>query len=558
MKYFKTGLFIVLSILVASCNGKYTNNEKILRADTLLYTIPDSAKKLLLSIPHPEKLSKADYAAWCLVFTHAQYKLYQEIKSDSLIRVSANYYENRNFPVQRGTAYYLLGCILQMNGNNKESMWAYKKAEDVLKSTPEEDTKGLVELKIGYLYLIDEIFGQSLIKYKNSLKFFIRSKNTKYQAYAYRGIADIYTQLHYPLDSVMHYSDLALKRAKQAGDSLNYYAILGTQGELLFNTDYAHSIEYLMKGYHFFPSYLSTYAPFLSLAYSGLNKSDSAKHYLNISRSDSLSLNSKMIIYWAGSYVLRNEGNYQSAFKHLEKAYLIRDTIYQQTIRSQLYSIDKQYDLTQKEKENAALKILNQAKVIYISLLAIAVLILIFIISQVLNYNKKRILKIEMSNRLKQQSIEYKLQLKQTENEQKQKLLLTKLQSRISNTLFFNRLNMGYSRSDKQEDFMTKIIEQSVLSENDWQFYIDEVDQAFDKKITLLSSTYPELSQLDLIVVTLICLQVDISDSCSLLNMTKSTMYKRRNRIKERIGLEREKELEEWVKENIMNQVADK
>lgn len=558
MNYFKKGLFIVLSILVASCNGKYTNNEKILRADSLLYTIPDSAKKLLLSIPHPEKLSKADYAAWCLVFTHTQYKLYQEIKSDSLIRVSVNYYENRNLPVQRGTAYYLLGCILQMNGNNKDAMWAYKKAEDILKTTPEEDIKGLVEFKIGYIYQLDEIFGQSLIFYKKSLNFFIRSKNTKYQTYAYWAICTIYSQLNYPLDSVMHYSDLALKLAKQAGDSLNYYAILAQQGELLCKTDYARAKECLLKGYRFLPSYHSTYAPFLSMAYSGLNKPDSAKHYLSISPIDTLNRSSKLIFFLAGADIYRKERNYQLTLFYLIKAYNQRDTIYQQNIRSQLYSIDKQYDLAQKEKENAALKISNQAKVILISLLAIAVLVLLFIITQVLNYNKKKILKIEMSNRLKQQSIEYKLQLKQTENEQKQKLLLTKLQSRISNTIFFNRLNMGYSRSDKQEDFMTKIIEQSVLSENDWQFYIDEVDQAFDKKITLLSSTYPELSQLDLIVVTLICLQVDISDSCSLLNMTKSTMYKRRNRIKERIGLEREKELEEWVKENIMNQVADK
>ena len=31
------------------------------------------------------------------------------------------------------------------------------------------------------------------------------------------------------------------------------------------------------------------------------------------------------------------------------------------------------------------------------------------------------------------------------------------------------------------------------------------------------------------------------------LNMTKATMYKRRNRIKERIGLESESDMEDWV-----------
>lgn len=92
---------------------------------------------------------------------------------------------------------------------------------------------------------------------------------------------------------------------------------------------------------------------------------------------------------------------------------------------------------------------------------------------------------------------------------------------------------------------------QSTLSENEWQYYIDEVNNLFDQKITNLSQKYIQLTSSDKIVITLLCLGLDISDCCSLLNMKKPAMYHRRNIIKERIVLSKEDDLEVWVKENI-------
>lgn len=558
MKYSKICILVFVCILLASCKGKYTTNDTILRAEALLNSKPDSAQKLLLSIPHPEKLSKADYAAWCLQYTHSQYKLYQDIKSDSLIRVSVNYYKNSNLTKQSGTAYYLLGCILQLNQNNKEAMWAYKKAEDLLKETNENSLKGLVDFKIGHTCMQDELFNQSLEYFRKSLRDFTLSKNQNYQAYVYLVISDMYSRLNYPFDSVMYYSNLALKFSKQSGDSINYYSTLAQQGELLYDKNYTRAKEYILKAYRFFPAKQSYYAAYLSYTYSKLNKPDSARYYLNITLSDTTKQNDKTLRFLAAAYVNKNQGNQNQAFQFLEKAYLNRDSTFQQSIRGQAYRIDKQYDLNKKEQENAQLKISNQHRMILISLLVIATLILLFIISYIANKHKKKLAYIEISNQIKQQSIEYDLKLKQTENKQKQELLLVKLQNRINNTLFYNRLTMNYSHADKKEEFERIIFEQAILSEKDWQYYIDEVDHVFNKKISIFKSTYTDLSQLDLIVVTLICLQIGISDICCLLNMNKTTLYKRRFRIKERMGLEREVDLEEWLKVYLESKLTSK
>ena len=78
MKYIGSVLLILLSIFfISSCQTEYTKNKTILHAEAVMLTYPGSAFSLLKSIPHPEKLSKADYAAWCLQYSYAQYKLTQ-------------------------------------------------------------------------------------------------------------------------------------------------------------------------------------------------------------------------------------------------------------------------------------------------------------------------------------------------------------------------------------------------------------------------------------------------------------------------------------------------
>ena len=260
MKYIGSVIPVLISIFFLSCQSEYTKNKTILQAETVVLTFPDSAFRLLKTIPHPENLSKADYAAWCLQFSHVQYKLNQDITSDRIIQVAVNYYENSRLDKQSGTAYYLLGCILQKNNEYKEAMIAYKKAEYILKSTENRDLKGLVDFKIGYLYMLEETFNESLIYFKKSLNYFISTKNFKYQAYAYREISDIYYQLNYPFQKVMNLSNRALKLSKQSGDSLNYYSILGQQGEMLFDKNYFLAKEFLLKGYNYFPLLRPNYA----------------------------------------------------------------------------------------------------------------------------------------------------------------------------------------------------------------------------------------------------------------------------------------------------------
>jgi len=548
MKYIGSVIPVLISIFFLSCQSEYTKNKTILQAETVVLTFPDSAFRLLKTIPHPENLSKADYAAWCLQFSHVQYKLNQDITSDRIIQVAVNYYENSRLDKQSGTAYYLLGCILQKNNEYKEAMIAYKKAEYILKSTENRDLKGLVDFKIGYLYMLEETFNESLIYFKKSLNYFISTKNFKYQAYAYREISDIYYQLNYPFQKVMNLSNRALKLSKQSGDSLNYYSILGQQGEMLFDKNYFLAKEFLLKGYNYFPLLRPNYASLLAYTYIKLNKPDSANYYIQIAMKDTTQTKYNVGRYFTGAYVAKYEGDNEKAFSLYEKAYSMRNKYFKQSMISQMHIIDKQFDLTKSESEKAALKIDNRNKVIVIGLLIIIVLGGLIIFLMVHNRNKKK----QMEDLIEKQVLKNSLEVKNTENNLKKELLLSKLTLRMENTLQLNRLKLGLSKQVKLDDFIKEISVQSTVSQEDWNFYTQEVNHIFDNKISGLSASHPQLTVSDIKVITLICLRMDISDCCNLLNMSKDTMYHRRGIIKKRLGLDNKVDLEKWVWELIM------
>jgi len=122
MKHLKLYTFAFICLLCLSCKPLTTKNETILRADSCMFSAPDKAFRILSNMHHPEKLSIEDYAAWCLNYSHARYKMKIEIKSDSTILIAVNYYRNSRLKKQSGTSLYLLGCITRIS-TRKRKPW---------------------------------------------------------------------------------------------------------------------------------------------------------------------------------------------------------------------------------------------------------------------------------------------------------------------------------------------------------------------------------------------------------------------------------------------------
>ena len=184
-----------------------------------------------------------------------------------------------------------------------------------------------------------------------------------------------------------------------------------------------------------------------------MNKPDSAKYYLKISLGNTNNSTNIITGYQAGALIARDAGNYRKAYYLLEKAYGNRDSVYQLNIRSQLYRIDKQYDLSEKEKENSDLTIANRTKLIWIAVLIIAVLVAFIIVMLFINRYKKQ--KMIHANKL--QILEFEKETVRINNKQKQEIIYLNLNNKIENTLRFNKIKRGILQKENKDSFVLEI-----------------------------------------------------------------------------------------------------
>lgn len=534
---------LLLLTLFYSCQSHYTENSLILKAESLINSNPDSAYLLLSSINHPDQLSEVDYPAWCLHFSYSQIKLHKKISSDSLLQLAVKYYEKQNLPKYSGTSYYLLGCYYSLLKKDQKALAYFKKAEIMLEQTNENNLKGLVSFHIGILFSQDELYNHSLSYFNKSVNYFSSIQNLKYEAYAYREISNMYYQLHKPLDSIMYYSNKALDLALQSKDTINYYFILVRQGELLCDSNELLSKNKILKGYPYFPENKPFNAAYLAYVYSKLNRIDSAFYYLQISQKDTVNTPYKLMGVYAASLIAKNRNDYKNAYLYLERLYSFRDSIFQENMRSQLYRIDKQYNTAEKERKISTLKISSQRQIILIALLIIAILAVLTLFLLFKNKQKRK----DILNMLEKQNLQYETEFVKMRNVEKKKILYAEMLANVTNTLKFNELKRDFRENEMHNEFYIQLVKQSILQPESWQFYIDQVNIIFDNRIIELTLKFRELTQIDLIVISLICLERSNIDCIKLLNMNKDTFYKRRKTIKKRLNLDSNQDLDSWI-----------
>lgn len=549
MKKIVYNSWILILIAFSSCGKQYTSNKLILDAEKLMASNPDSALAILSSIPHPEKLSQADYAAWCLHYTHAQYKCYDPIDSDSLINIALKYYEGSKLNKYSGTAFYLSGCIAELLNDNNKALVAYKNAIELLQNTEEYNTLGLAALNIGYVYQNERLMYKAKPYFHQALDCFQKSGNKKYLMFAYQQISQLYLKLSYPMDSVLYYSDKTIQLAGSMNESNTYYSNTAFQGELLVDKNPREATNKLLSGYKNIRQNRTFYATYLAYTYTLLNKSDSVAFYIKVAETEKKDKSTCKLLNKSKVYVDLNNKQYKNAYEHLMIAYLYNDSIQSEKFQSQLYYIDKQFDYTAKERENAQLKILNRNRVIAIGILIIGILtvLLAFLLATIRSRKKQAVHKME------QQKLLYELEKRQIEVESKKALLLSKLKQKIDITLQIMRFEQNGAKTFEKEHLMDIINKHVMLKEWEWSYYISETDSILGNKLTEMQDTYQELMPFDMIVIVLISLGIDVPDSCNLLNMTKNTMYIRRKRIKKRLGIDPEADLVKWLNDYVGN-----
>src|SRR5574344_257157 len=123
----------ILSLLVSCGHRDY--DHRLVAADSLMESKPDSAYALLVKIDTAELSTDADRAYYGLLYTQARYKTDKPAKSETLTQ-SINYYKQHDNPKLLQRCYYYRGAVNEENnGLIKNSILDYKRAEKLIGQT---------------------------------------------------------------------------------------------------------------------------------------------------------------------------------------------------------------------------------------------------------------------------------------------------------------------------------------------------------------------------------------------------------------------------------------
>lgn len=121
-------LFGISLTCFSACNYPYQRNAKLLQAEELMETSPDSSLAILQNIESPEKLANKDYAFYCLLLTQALDKNYSIHTSDSLIKKATAYFEQHSDDAALALSYYYMGRVYSDMHDALQAQQYYLKA----------------------------------------------------------------------------------------------------------------------------------------------------------------------------------------------------------------------------------------------------------------------------------------------------------------------------------------------------------------------------------------------------------------------------------------------
>ena len=186
---------LLVVVIVTGCGGAHRYDQRLIAADSLMLSAPDSALALLTPICGDSLPSDGDRAYHALLLTQARYKCYEKITAAdySAITRAMDYYRTHDGEREKLTRAYLYkGAVMEELAHVDSAMLYYKTAEAV---ADEKDyfTLGYVNMRMGALYRDHFSFdGKSLEKYEAAYEYLEHTKDKHYQLMCRINLGSLY------------------------------------------------------------------------------------------------------------------------------------------------------------------------------------------------------------------------------------------------------------------------------------------------------------------------------------------------------------------------------
>ena len=533
----KRKIFILSIILLSciACSEKNTlNNPLLTQAIEQLWSYPDSAYHILQSIAHDE-LSEYEKHRYALAEAHLQLKLQSSLPSHTSLNDLAWYFLENNDAPSAGEAYYIQGAYLNWLGENTQAMQYLKEAED---QPTLPIIRGMIYYKMGRISESEQLYDIALDNYERALPYLEEANLPLYLASVYRELGRMVST-----DSRDIYFEKALEYAHIYGDTILYLDIRHAQlsAQAYPSPEIAQICQYLCH-----EAGMKRYAYDLAKYYIRSKEADSARIYLDILAADTTAKiwSDQQYTLWHSQY-LHLKGRNADAYQALYDLYTTHYNTMEEKGRSSAYVVSQHFDNEAEHARNLQLQLDKQRLYIVLALLLIAILLASIVLIQ---YNTRRRTKQLIEEARTSQQISDL----QKELQVRREAIKRSLDQRIELNKSLQEAILTKQEAASIPDWAKEFVEMNIFStEEQWQNFLQEFNSCYGDLLTTMRKNYPRLTSTDTQVIALYILGMDNSDICLLMGLTQRTVWSRRMRIKDRIGLGEKESLDKWIEERL-------
>jgi hypothetical protein len=490
--------FLLMCMIIASCNKSNKYNATLSHADSLMNDHPDSAYAILQKVG--KQNNKCDRAYYALLFSEAQYKVYIDAKSDSLINIAVDYFKNNKDREKNTRAMIYKGAIMNILGQYEEAMKWYKRAET---NAAKDDyyNLGYSKMRIAELYQKQFIADTTaILKYKEAIPYFEKLNNVKYKFKCLVEIGGIYRE--HSNDSAYNYINKTILLAKSVNnDYFLYTSYTILSGYYYFKRQYKQAkdiaVYTIMNGGKYLDELSSYY--YASDSYAMLGNKDSAEYYLKIMPKPKIPVE-KVEYYDALADIERLNNNLPLYILYNDKSDSINNNIIFNSLQTKLHDIEQKYDNQGLTLKNEQMRADNNRLALLASIAVILVLITLIIIMW---YRRKakddatriELIKLQLDNTMQEMAMQQK----------KDRVLQDTIDGNIMTIkqLAINSYEWEYDSSR----FMNKFRESISINKSTgfWGNLYYYVNAKYDNVLDNAKAKYPCLTERDMDVLCLLC-----------------------------------------------------
>lgn len=529
------GFFVLLLVALASCSNKPVEVsdaglrlavDSLWSNHTLSWAVMDTLQV--------DRLNETDRHIYNITRAHANLKLKHQLPECEALNADAEFFLGKKMNRFAGEVYYVQGAYRNYIGEETQGMQLLKQAERLFEGIEVPDIlRGMVYYKMGRVSETEQLYEVALKYYEEAVPYLDRVGLPLYAACGWRELART------SRDSVVQKD--AFARALAYAQTLDTLTQLDIRYAALSRFDPQSEEIIRISRYLCDSAGINRFAYDLVRYYLRENSMESAKKYLDVLAADTLTPNwSKDKYAFLLSRYQRAKGQNAQAYETLLSLYNKQSGEIEASGMTRTFTISERFDNQSEREKNLQLQVEKQR--LYMALFGVLLVILTALIVTIVIVSRRR------AERLVE-AAETQMQIERLHAE-------VEIRRRSMGRLLAQRIQLSKSmqesmkrhKEDKVPAWVQEFVETNlIMTDEQWASFRDEFNANYGNFLTRLKSEHPALTASDLQVIALTVLGVDISDICRLLNLTKRTVWGRRLRIKDHLGLTSENQLDEWL-----------